>query len=72
MVLPLRDNQEQIVFTEQLTTEIQVELDQSLHHMLLVVVEVPVVLVLLIHHLAFLVMEVLVEQMYMVMDQVIQ
>jgi hypothetical protein len=72
MVLPLRDNQEQIVFTEQLTTEIQVELDQSLHHMLLVVVEVPVVLVLLIHHLAFLVMEALVEQMYMVLDQVIQ
>ena len=72
LLVLLLDNQEQIVLTEQLTTEMQVELDQFLHHMLLVVVEVPVVLVLLIHHLAFLVMEVLVEQMYMVMDQVIQ
>ena len=69
---PLGDNQEQIVFTEQLTTEMQVELDQFLHHMLLVVVEVLVVLVLPIHHLVFLVMVVMVEQMYMVMDQVIQ
>ena len=72
LLVLLLDNQEQIVLTEQLTTEMQVELDQTLHHMLLVVVEVLVVLVLPIHHLVFLVMEVMVEQTYMLMDQQIQ
>ena len=47
LLVLLLDNQEQIVLTEQLTTEMQVELDQLLHHMLLVVVEVLVVLPLI-------------------------
>ena len=68
----LLDNQEQIVFTEQLTTEMQVELVLNLHHMLLVVEEVLEVLVLLILQLVFLVMVVMVEQMYMLMDQQIR
>ena len=72
LLVLLLDNQEQIVFMEQLTTEMQVELDLSLHHMLLVVVEVLVALVLLIHHLVNLVMVVMVEQTYTLMDQQIQ
>ena len=72
LLVLLLDNQEQIVFMEQLTTEMQVELDLSLHHMLLVVVEVLVVLAPLIHQVVFLVMVVMVEQMYMLMDQEIQ
>ena len=68
----VQHNQAQTHFMGQLITEIMAELDQFLHHMLLVEVAVLVVLVPLIHQVVFLVMVVMVEQMYMLMDQEIQ
>ena len=65
----LQLNQEQTLFMGQLIMVVQVELDLNQLHMLLVEVAVLVVMVHQIHHQVFLVMVVMVEQMYMLMDQ---
>jgi hypothetical protein len=65
----LQLNQEQTLFMGQLIMVVQVELDLNQLHMLLAEVAVLVAMVHQIHHQVFLVMVVLVEQMYMHMDQ---